>query len=50
LIEACGDGFSALNKIGEHEWFTSHTEVGTSDVFSNPTEAAARLWLALNKK
>jgi hypothetical protein len=51
LIEACGDDFSAMNKYRDH-WVAAF---GFAETYENatgamPTEAVARLWLALNKK
>jgi hypothetical protein len=43
LIEACGDDFKDLMKDGER-WFCPPWR---KQGFSTPTEAVARLWLAL---
>jgi hypothetical protein len=57
LIEACGDGIVAVQKDGPGKWdavdeweeyYPPEVKKGASG--STPTEAAARLWLALNKK
>ena len=51
LLEACGDAFSSLNRF-PHVW-TCHGYGKTSIEIKEgktPTEAVARLWLALNKK
>ncbi len=48
LIEACGDGFNGLHKAGT-AWLAS-TLKGTGEfdgAGETPTEAVARLWLAL---
>jgi hypothetical protein len=59
LIEACGDGFGGLIRLRDGTWNAATpvitSEVGyhnpqTECVGSTPTEAVARLWLALNKK
>jgi hypothetical protein len=60
LIEACGERFNVLRSVHNHqgniiEWVAS-AESGFDRkaeklvVHPTPTEAVARLWLALNKK
>lgn len=54
IIEACADGFEQLWNVrkddcaDDHEW-EAHTK-GFCMVGKTPSEAVARLWLALNKK
>lgn len=54
LIEACGEDFGSLNKIGnvwDAEPITGLSPDGVGALSGNsPTEAVARLWLELNKK
>lgn len=55
LIEECGDGFNALLKmqnLGKIIWMAQEPmkEYFKSGQGSTPTEAVARLWLALNNK
>ncbi len=50
LIEACGDKFDSLNVVrqdGQILWFATFEPTGYDGL--TPTEAVARLWLALNK-
>lgn len=54
LIEACGDQFYSLVFALDNDWraFSEKDQwntVATADG-KTPTEAVARLWLALNKK
>jgi hypothetical protein len=57
LIEACGAGFANLEREDEGpedggvQWiaFKANT-IGEGGTGSTPTEAVAKLWLALNKK
>jgi hypothetical protein len=51
LIEACGDTFGTLEKtsIGIYGAYKKN-DMMTNGVAATPTEAVARLWLALNKK
>lgn len=57
LIEACGVGFFTMNSTQSREsaiaWFAGLSD-GTKplggETGSTPTEAVARLWLALHKK
>jgi hypothetical protein len=55
LIEACGENFAWLHQsVKSKKWaaqdFIYDDEGPHSGQGSTPTEAAARLWLALNKK
>lgn len=58
LIAACGDGFAGLNYYSSMGWWEAFEKLyyGASDddeivvKGSNPEEAVAKLWLALNKK
>lgn len=56
LIEACGDKFYALNKLGNpfpnEDWCAEGETLPDSMDFtgSTPEEAVAKLWLELNKK
>ena len=54
LIEACGEGFTALVNVYDDVWFAGELDV--EDSFKRgygegktPEEAVAKLWLALNK-
>lgn len=47
LIEACGDGFKALEKDSVAPWYALGITVRGKGL--TPTEAVANLWLALNK-
>lgn len=50
LIEACGEEISSLFRF-EGYWIARPTQEFNADgEGSTPTEAVARLWLALNKK
>jgi hypothetical protein len=55
LIEACGGKFHSLARA-DKEWWASELLEPFADKFplrvggSTPTEAVARLWLALNEK
>jgi hypothetical protein len=50
LIAACGDKFfSLIFDCGKWRCTASGYE-GHDDLYSTPSEAVARLWLALNKK
>lgn len=52
LIEACGLPFLKLIRDSQTSW-DAHAYIGSSVIFENgntPTEAVAKLWLALNKK
>lgn len=49
LIEACGDGIIGLTRGAVTEdWLATNNTYTVSG--PTPTEAVARLWLALNKK
>ena len=58
LIEACGDRFEELNRVGHHKkprWIVSSfpcEECGWKDMHTiggeTPEEAVAKLWLALH--
>ena len=51
LIEACGDEFDFLHMTPNRNSWACHSQ--TDEAFgagSTPTEAVARLWLALNNK
>lgn len=48
LIEACGDRFSYLKKVGD-QWDTSADNEGWGVYGSTPEGAMAKLWLALNE-
>jgi hypothetical protein len=50
LIAACGDKFSTLILDGGKWRCTASGYEGYDDLYSTPTEAVARLWMALNKK
>ena len=55
LIEACGEGFTALVNVYDDVWFAGELDVGDSfkrgyGEGKTPEEAVAKLWLALNKK
>ena|SRR5271155_4165582 len=53
LIEACGKDFIALSMSDDDsgDWCAMGTGYNLGDIEgSTPTEAVARLWLALNKK
>lgn len=51
LIEACGEGFHKLSKTGVWSTYGARSNGAVEiEVGANPTEAVARLWLALNKK
>jgi hypothetical protein len=52
LIEACGDDFHGIRRLDGGTWrCTRFSELGVSiQNGKTPTEAVARLWLALNKK
>lgn len=50
LLEACGQGFDSLYKDEEMKWYArrGNTVIGVQiHIGSTPTEAVARLWLAL---
>ena len=50
LIAACGEKFVSLT-LDRGKWrCTASGYEGYDDLYSNPSEAVARLWLALNKK
>ena len=56
LIEACGERFGVISQSETGRWFAAACDEGADgyrteikDALS-PTEAVARLWLALNKK
>ena len=50
LIAACGEKFVSLT-LNRGEWrCTASSHEGHDDLYSTPSEAVARLWLALNKK
>ena len=50
LIEACGDGYFMLEHT-QHDWRCwMGLNPRDGGLGSTPTEAVARLWLALNKK
>jgi hypothetical protein len=49
LIAACGDRFLSLI-LDDGKWrCTASGYEGNDDLYSTPSEAVARLWLALNK-
>lgn len=51
LIEACGDDFKELKKIGGRFFAMSEKHAGYSKRENGtPEEAVAKLWLELNKK
>lgn len=52
LIDACGDEFIALSKLGDLWWCaTDGSPVRMMGIKGQtPEEAVARLWLALNQK
>lgn len=54
LIEACGGGFTSLDRIkahGDYETvFLCELTTGGAVMGHSPEEAVARLWLVLNKK
>lgn len=54
LIEACGDDFCCLEKIGIQDWicYRSEEERNNDDFHMghSPGEAVAMLWIDLNKK
>lgn len=51
LIEACGDiQFRLQSYDGGKTWVADRRDASAESVGSTPTEAVARLWLALNKK
>lgn len=53
LIEACGDAFGELIRIGNGQWqatLFSFNSVKEGITQASAEEAVARLWLALNKK
>lgn len=58
LIEACGDCLSHMKKWNGHWWAVSHCGHkehepdgnNLEETGSTPTEAVAKLWLALNNK
>ena len=54
LIDACGDGFSSLQRIqwetADVVWYAYDVSTKDSGKSSTPEEAVGRLWLALNKK
>jgi hypothetical protein len=51
LIEACGDKFLSLVKDKEYGWLARDAIEGNAPILgSNPEEAVAWLWLALNCK
>ena len=54
LIKACGKDFESLYTEGKFEWSASgwkgDPQFQESQVGSTPTEAVARLWLALRNK
>jgi hypothetical protein len=52
LIEACGERFSGLTADwGVKDWTAHDTkDANVGGCGSTPTEAVAKLWLALNKK
>ena len=55
LIEACGERFVSLNLIIDPKGWSceavNKNEEITGEIFgATPTEAVARLWLAINKK
>ena len=50
LIAACGERFSSLILDGGKWRCTASGHEEDDDLYSTPSEAVARLWLALNKK
>ena len=50
LIAACGEKFFSLILDGGRWRCTAAGYEGYDDLYSTPSEAVARLWLALNKK
>ncbi len=54
LIMACGERFSGLTRSSRNTWYVhevkpnSHVELVKDIECANPSEAVARLWLALN--
>lgn len=54
LIEACGDYFAGLAHPSANEWNAwhkpDHPDNPSHHTGTTPTEAVARLWLALNSK
>lgn len=54
LIEACGEHFYGVFKRSNNNWgaWETDSEDEGNEMFEGrtPTEAVARLWLALNKK
>ena len=53
LIEACGSNFQSLYSptagVGDSGWY-AHAFFKKQGYGANPTEAVARLWLAMNRK
>ena len=51
LIEACGEDFSHLTRLGEKNWYACalSTEEDDFEKCDTPEEAVADLWLRLNK-
>jgi len=53
LIEACGERIAGIDRYSEKwvavAYFDSEEDDGTIAEGSTPTEAVAKLWLALNK-
>lgn len=59
LIEACGDGFYELIRVESDEWYATTFDssfskekghaISSVGLCSTPTEAVARLFIALNK-
>lgn len=50
LIEACGDRFYSLKNLNMGWQACTNNDHFCSGAAKSPTEAVARLWLALNKK
>jgi hypothetical protein len=51
LIEACGEKFGQLHHYANGKWGATTTDSSfVSNACATPTEAVARLWLALNTK
>ena len=48
LIEACGKNFGSLDK--QHDGWLAYANYDQSCFAETPTEAVARLWLALQKR
>ena len=50
LIEACGSGFTHLNRESVKEWCAyDYNGYSPDEPSSTPEEAVANLWLALNE-